>query len=410
MEWSPQQSKALDAAGDWLRDPSGPQVFKLWGFAGTGKSTIATHLAAGFSGPIHYAAFTGKAASIMRKMGCPGATTIHSLIYKFMPKGQGRVKEIEAQLDDIRRQISACPAEDADTLSCLQERECEKEKELAEERKGLKQPRFSRKNEEESPLGPSSLLVVDECSMVSDSLADDLLSFGPKVLALGDPAQLPPVRGCGYFSKGQPDALLTEIHRQAADNPIIAMATAVREGRGLPIGKYGDSLVADRRKFDPKNIGADVQIICGRNATRRALNQSRRTASASALVEPGEKVVCLRNNHDLGLMNGTIWYVDSASGAEGLVYATVRPEDDPGAEPVGVAMHEKPFRGEEVDYWEAAEAEQFDYGYVLTCHKAQGSSWPKVAVFDESECFRQDARRWIYTALTRASEKVLVLI
>jgi superfamily I DNA/RNA helicase len=51
----------------------------------------------------------------------------------------------------------------------------------------------------------------------------------------------------------------------------------------------------------------------------------------------------------------------------------------------------------------------FDFGYAITVHKAQGSQWPNVMVFDESEVFEQDAKRWLYTALTRASNTVTVL-
>ena len=57
--------------------------------------------------------------------------------------------------------------------------------------------------------------------MVDEDLGRDLLSFGKPVLVLGDPAQLPPVKGGGFFTEAEPDVMLTEVHRQAADNPII---------------------------------------------------------------------------------------------------------------------------------------------------------------------------------------------
>jgi predicted alpha/beta-fold hydrolase len=88
MQWSPQQDVALLGVKAWLLDPSGPQVFRLFGWAGTGKSTLAVHLAQD-AGNVVYAAFTGKAALVMRKRGCAGARTIHSLIYKLIDEQGG---------------------------------------------------------------------------------------------------------------------------------------------------------------------------------------------------------------------------------------------------------------------------------------------------------------------------------
>src|SRR5919112_1787525 len=91
MEWSPQQDEALQAVSAWLKDKSGPQVFRLFGWAGTGKSTLARHLAGGVRN-VKYAAFTGKAAQVMRRMGCKGASTIHSLIYSLVSEKEGEPK------------------------------------------------------------------------------------------------------------------------------------------------------------------------------------------------------------------------------------------------------------------------------------------------------------------------------
>ena len=176
--WSPQQDAALLAVSAWLKDRNGPQVFRLFGWAGTGKSTLAVHLAQDVK-TVKYAAFTGKAALVMRKRGCKGAQTIHSLIYTLVSEKEG-------------------------------------------------EPRFI--IDEESAAADADLIVIDEVSMVDEQLGKDLLSFGTKVLVLGDPFQLPPVQGAGFFTTEEPDIMLTEIHRQAADNPIIRLSMSVREG------------------------------------------------------------------------------------------------------------------------------------------------------------------------------------
>ena len=89
--------------------------------------------------------------------------------------------------------------------------------------------------------------------MVDERLARDLLSFGTKVLVLGDPFQLPPVQGAGFFTAHEPDIMLTEIHRQAADNPIIRMSMEIREGGFLEHGRYGD--IARRPEIGRRSRG-----------------------------------------------------------------------------------------------------------------------------------------------------------
>jgi exodeoxyribonuclease V len=170
--WTPEQAAAIDAVGRWLRDDT-PQVFRLFGCAGVGKTTLARHLAASLSGETVFAAATGKAAAVMRANGCDGATTIHSLIY---------TTTISAKGEYI---FTVNPA---------------------------------------SPAATADLIVIDECSMVDETIGRDLLSFGTPILVLGDPAQLPPVKGAGFFTDAHPDVLLTQIHRQALDSPIIRLS------------------------------------------------------------------------------------------------------------------------------------------------------------------------------------------
>src|SRR5690606_24430402 len=95
----------------------------------------------------------------------------------------------------------------------------------------------------DSAIDKAALVVIDECSMVDEEVGRDLLSFGKPVLVLGDPAQLPPIAGGGFFTEVEPDIMLTEVHRQAADDPIIHLSMLAREGRGLDYGIYGDSRV-----------------------------------------------------------------------------------------------------------------------------------------------------------------------
>src|SRR3984957_20111890 len=87
-EWSREQADAIDQVGRWLKQGE-PRVFRLFGYAGVGKTTLARHIAEGARGETAFAAFTGKAALVMRSKGCAGATTIHALIYRASEGAEG---------------------------------------------------------------------------------------------------------------------------------------------------------------------------------------------------------------------------------------------------------------------------------------------------------------------------------
>jgi len=372
MAWSNQQNAAINAVSAWLKDKKGPQVFRLFGYAGSGKTTLAKHLAQDLA-DVRYACFTGKAALVLRKKGCSGASTIHSLIYK--PKQDDVTGETEFVLNP------------------------------------------------ESGAAFADLIVVDEVSMVGEELAQDLLSFGRKVLVLGDPAQLPPVKGEGYFINAQPDVMLTEVHRQAQDNPIIRMSMEVREGRRLQPGAYDGSLVLRRGELGPEILRDYVlqadQLLCGLNKTRQAFNGRIRQLKglqgeeAPFIPAPGDRLVCLRNNRNKALLNGGLWEVQTARLGYSWkqVEARVKSLDEPEAAPIDVRVPIQFFTGaeKELQWRDRRDHDEFTFGWALTCHKAQGSQWDNVIVFDEGAVFGADAARWTYTAITRAAEKVVVV-
>ena len=74
--------------------------------------------------------------------------------------------------------------------------------------------------------------------MVGPEMAADLLAFGKPILVLGDPGQLPPIKGTGAFTEVVPDIMLTEIHRQAGESAIIRLATMARQGIDIPPGEH----------------------------------------------------------------------------------------------------------------------------------------------------------------------------
>lgn len=415
-EWSPQQDRALVEVDRWLRNPGDQQLFRLFGYAGTGKTTLARHLAEGVSGDVLFAAFTGKAASVLRASGAHGAQTLHSLIYIPKERSRERLRELEQEREDLQLMYAEARAEEPqdwpgrrdwdDRLEALAS-------EIKMEQRNSQRPAFNVNLD--SALREAALLIVDECSMVGEDMAQDILGFGTQVLVLGDPAQLPPVKGQGYFTEAEPDVMLTEIHRQARDNPIIDLATRVRSGDRPGLGQYGESSVIARAT--PELALACDQVLVGLNRTRTATNRRVRELKGfdrSRWPVEGEKLVCLRNDKDTGLLNGTI-HISATDSEEvgGFINLRVRPEDEPGAEPLLVPAHPEHFDGdpEQIGYWHRRSAQEFTFGHALTVHKAQGSQWGRVMVIDESGAFRtpSDRQRWLYTAITRAQEAVTIV-
>ncbi|HZH08990.1 MAG TPA: AAA family ATPase [Microvirga sp.] len=363
MTWSPQQDAALKAVADWLRRGDRP-VFRLFGYAGTGKTTLAKHIAEGVDGEVAFGAYTGKAALVLRTKGCTDASTIHSMIYRSREGDENGPQFV------LNRQSQAAKAD---------------------------------------------LIVIDECSMVDEELGRDLLSFGKPVLVLGDPAQLPPVKGGGFFTEAEPDVMLTEVHRQAKDNPIVHLSMVVREGGRLEPGTYGESRIIRRREIDAATVMAADQVLVGLNKTRRLYNTRLRELNGyrDPMPAAGEKLVCLRNDKTKGLLNGGTWSIQALRGIRNdFVRMDVIPDDDVRRRSVEVAVHKSFFLGteEELAFALRRESDEFTYGYALTVHKAQGSQWDDLVLFDESYAFREHRSRWLYTGLTRAADKVTVVM
>ena len=231
MEFSRQQDEALKAVSTWLKEGQGP-LFRLFGYAGTGKTTLARHFAEQVDGDVQFAAFTGKAAQVLRSKGASNAKTIHSLIYR--PRGEEAVEDEETGKTSMA-------------------------------------PMFSLNRQ--SPVAKASLVIVDECSMVDEELGRDLMSFGTPILVLGDPGQLPPISGGGFFTEHEPDYLLTDIHRQARDNPIIDLAMRVREGIDFGYGDWGEARVITKSDVSD-GTGARRRSGAGRHQPDAAALQS----------------------------------------------------------------------------------------------------------------------------------------
>lgn len=356
MEFSDDQQEAIRLMWAWQRTRG--REFRLGGLAGTGKTTLISHIADKWDN-VAVAALAGKAASVLRKKGVQ-ATTIHSLIYA--PEGEG---------ENIR---------------------------------------FNLKDH----LGDVRMIVIDEASMVCRSIYDDLRSFNLPILFVGDHGQLEPVGEDIGLMKNL-DFKLEKIHRQAAGNPILRLAHAFREGREREImsawlngwrDEKGRIHIGKYRSSD--DICRTSQIICGYNKTRHAINRAIRKSMGfeANIPEVGELLICLRNNREYQVFNGqqaTVLAVPCVRKAT----ADVMVQTESGQVQT-IPMVLKQFGADTIKDHRDNDICLYDFGYCLTAHKAQGSEWDEVIVVEELADI-WDSRRWRYTVATRAKEKLTYL-
>lgn len=395
---SPDQEKALEAIETWFR--VGGQEFRMGGLAGTGKTTIIAQLpevlklAAGTG--IHYCAPTGKAASVLgRKLPRPhGATTIHRLMY--------RPSEFHCD---------KCPVTKNPDAVChgMNSKKCEL---LHDEGNSRCTVRFSWA----PPEFPPDLVVVDEASMVSGAVYDHLMEIGTKVLFVGDHGQLPPVeKGMNLMAEDALDVKLERIHRQAEGNPIIRLAMMAREGTLIRPGEYGDGvrcLPGDSLRRDGFDADVNTLLLTYTNKNRMKMNALMRQALGFPVDEPvpGDKVVCLKNNAEKGISNGTLGIIDTYRKRGVNTYdMSIRLVDEDRFY-VGRVLADQ-FTEQDTLFIRDKGTDLWTFGYCLTTHKAQGSEAEDVVIFEEPvmRYMNPDERqRWRYTAITRAKQRLTI--
>lgn len=420
---SPDQRQVYEAMRDWADSRSGKPVLSVGGFGGTGKSSILGVFASEMRHlKIAYVSFTGRASSILgRKLRNSGVETTNrmqadnerSLVgmwgHRFYPPGSA----------ESRKPFCG-------TIHSL-----------------ILRPLINFKTEvlygwepRQKLDRPYDLIIIDEASMVDAQMISRIMGHGVRVLAVGDHGQLPPVMGVGSLM-ASPDLRLEKIHRQAEGSPIIKLSRAIREDRKMDRSLAdGKQLVfanaSDlRRKILPEIAGTpplDVAVLCWRNQTRVHVNRSMREYLGYGGLPPqkGEPVICLKNspptfNGMRGLMvenavqHNAEWWV--------LRARIEFPDDDIPAETYEVCRDQ--FHRHEVfkSIEELAKASikvstmsmagrPYDFAYAMTVHRAQGSQFPHAIVMvDWKQNYNDEfTRRLAYTAVTRASERLTVLL
>ena len=392
MELTEKQKKGLETI--LTRYNLGLKYTTISGYAGTGKSTLVKFAIAALGvreDRVAYATFTGKAAEVLRKKGNTGACTLHKLLYDHFPKpGGGFIRKPKTSLN-------------------------------------------------------YDVVVVDEVSMAPKSMIDMLLSHRVYVIFLGDPFQLPQInKDESHDILENAHIFLDEVMRQAAESEIIQISMKIRNGEPIDFMKGKEVIIIPKSELVEGHLTWADQILCGTNATRENINrQMREIYGFNGLPQDGEKMICLRNYWDDCADNGDA-LVNGTTGILRNPFETFRmipnyiPIDNHRMDVIQgdfVTSDGSTFNSVEMDKKFLIDGvkcitdgkilfrlgklknkigdivpREFAFGYAITTHKAQGSEWDKVLVIEEKFPFpKEEHARWLYTAVTRASEKLVLV-
>ena len=342
------------------------------GYAGTGKSYLVNAIVDSFGfkeTEVAYACYTGKAALVLQKQG-KNAVTLHRLLYQSYPNGMGGFYH---------------------------------------------RPRPS--------LDPRlKLIIVDEISMCPKELWKLLLKHNIYIIGLGDPFQLPPI-GEDLGLLDHPHVFLTEVMRQALDNDIIKYSMDLREGKSLPVGLRGTNIQTySKSELTTGMMKWADQILCAKNDTRKNLNnEMRQFLGKEGVLDEDDKVICTKNYWDFistdenFLVNGCIGNVKNIEIRNRKIRGEFIISDD---NSFGMLPYDYNLltTGKPTVYKtpngkiKPNPNIEIDFGYAITVHKAQGSQFDKVLVYDDFWQTGEEHRRWLYTAITRAVDKVVILL
>ena len=367
------------------------------GYAGAGKSTLVRFIIEELKTygvketDVCFACFTGKAAQVLLKKGNKNVITLHKLLYKSIPKESGGFVRIP------------------------------------------------------NPSIPYKIVVVDEVSMAPKTLMDLLFKHDVYVICLGDPFQLPPVdKKEDNHLLDAPHIFLDEIMRQAQESEIIQLSMAIRENRPIEVFQGKEVQILNKEELNTGMLTWADQILVATNVTRVSINvQMRKLLNFGEQPQDGDKIICLRNYWDCfsdneePLVNGTIGILKDSFLTKRYLPSIVKSTD--GLSHIDLIMGD--FISDSGMYFHSLEMDkkmidtgefsldwktvyqlnrnpktrdipplEFTYGYAITCHKAQGSEWDKVLVIEEKFPFdKTEHARWLYTAVTRSSEKLVLV-
>lgn len=385
-----EQQYTLDEAIKWWKGPE--QVFQYSGGPGTGKSFLLAQILQNIGVPLERIApmaYTGQAAVVMRGYGLPNAKTIYSWLYE--PVSTYEMNEDGTyKLDPYFNK----PIEKLEFI-----------------------PR---------DLEDIDLFIIDEGSMVPQTMREEIDSRGKKIIVTGDLDQLPPIEGeSAYLTSGK-IYRLTQIMRQAKNSPIVYLANMAINGKYIPNGRYGNCMVMYEDEITDNQILQAEIMICSRNKTREMINNNFRhniLKTDNPLPLVGEKMICRKNNwriesEGINLVNGLIGRVIGSPRVQG--YDSKLGTYTIDFEPIytnGIFtdlscdykyLNATDKQRKFIKSSRFSHGEKLEYAHAITVHSSQGSQFNN-GIYVEEPFIKDIRNRLNYTAITRFKDRFFYL-
>ncbi len=388
-----EQEEAANRAVYWFHYSS-QQYFSIVGYAGTGKSVVISEIIRRLRlkpEEVLPIAYTGQACTIMRTKGFVNACTCHAGLFNPvkvpMKDNLGRVI-IDKQFNTPKTTWSYIPKSFSGTKI--------------------------------------KLIVLDEAWMAPEFIRKVLDDTGIKVLAAGDPGQLPPIGGKPAFLMDGIICRLTELMRQSENSPIVYLANRARNGEPICPGVYGNSVfVIFDDELNNEILSRSHIVICAKNATRDYLNNRVRHEilhKFSNYPDYGERIICRHNNWDksvgnIPLVNGLVGTVISPPDVSRIDKDTLKLDFLPdltnekfsnleiNIKYLNMAYKDREFYSRNPYF----QGEQFEYAYASTVHLAQGSEY-LCGTYIEEAMNPQLVKAANYTAITRFKQQMVYVM
>lgn len=281
--------------------------------------------------------------------------------------------------------------------------------------------------EAERELLHADLIIVDEFTMADMVLAFELFSRiaeGTRVLLLGDVEQLPSVGPGNVFREllecGRiPTTVLDVIYRQADTSRIVVNAAAIRQGSTKL--QYGDDFVFEAcadsgataeavERFyleEVRERGVENVQILSAFRTRGACSVKALNEGIRDLVNPAKPAVPeIKVGSRLYRLNDRVMQIknkdDISNGDVGFISHIYVGEDNDSVVTIT-------FSGDRVVEYAPEDLDIIEPAYAVTVHKSQGSQYETVIIPLPGEFSIMMKRNLIYTAITRARKKVILV-
>lgn len=269
----------------------------------------------------------------------------------------------------------------------------------------------------------AKMIIIDEASMVDNSLMASLfrgVNSHTQIVFVGDYYQLPSIRSGQVLkdlidSEVIPTTYLKQIYRQAKGSLISELATAIINADESTIMDVADGITVKYEGLEnnqirpflmneylalikeysidnivilaPKYAGENGIDRINQNITELLTKNNKHLKYADTIFYENNKVLLINNLIDQNIFNGDTGYINSIDEDKSL---TINFNDN---------LHR----------FKYSELKHLKLGYALSIHKSQGSEYQVVILIITKDSYHMLNQQLIYTAITRAKEKLIIV-